>query len=77
MYCLSFCHLVNKRDHYGGYVSVHLRVREVDQLVPKSLYPTSSGNTYWQVETESSLLHGQPILSPPFSSTSCCAYRAM
>jgi len=49
---------------YRGYVSVHLRVREVDQLIPKSLYPSSSGNTYWQVETESSLLNGQlPQLS--------------
>ena len=37
---------------------VHLRIREVDQLIPKSLYPTSSGNTFWQVETESSLLNG-------------------
>jgi len=36
---------------------VHLRIREVDQLIPKSLYPTTSGNTYWQVESESSILN--------------------
>lgn len=40
-------------------LAVHLRIREVDQLVPKSLYPTTSGNTYWQVETEASLLNGK------------------
>jgi len=36
-------------------------VREVDQLIPKSLYPSTSGNTYWQVETESSLLNGASV----------------
>jgi len=49
------------------YVAVHLRVREVDQLVPKSLYPSSSGNTYWQVETESSLLSGLFVFLLPLS----------
>ncbi|KAK2140830.1 hypothetical protein LSH36_1236g00007 [Paralvinella palmiformis] len=38
---------------------VHLRIREVDQLIPKTLYPSSSGNTYWQVEAESSILNGR------------------
>ena len=38
---------------------VHLRIREVDQLIPKSLYPTTSGNTYWQVEAESGVLNCQ------------------
>jgi len=42
----------------GCSVAVHLRIREVDQLIPKSLYPTTSGNTYWQVEAESSVLNG-------------------
>ena len=39
-------------------VSVHLRVREVDQLIPKTLYPPSSAISYWQVETEQSILQG-------------------
>jgi len=39
--------------------AVHLRIREVDQLIPKSLYPTTSGNTYWQIEAESSILNCQ------------------
>ncbi len=39
--------------------AVHLRIREVDQLIPKSLYPSTSGNTYWQIEAESSILNGQ------------------
>ncbi|ESN99319.1 hypothetical protein HELRODRAFT_162842 [Helobdella robusta] len=40
---------------------VHLRIREVDQLVPKSLYPSTSGNTYWQIEGETSVLNGDVI----------------
>ena len=41
------------------YLIVHLRIRNVDQMVPKSLYPSSSGTTYWQVEAESSILQGR------------------
>ena len=40
-------------------VPVHLRIREVDQLIPKSLYPSTSANTYWQIEAESSILYGE------------------
>ncbi|KAI0227414.1 hypothetical protein LSAT2_022123 [Lamellibrachia satsuma] len=40
---------------------VHLRIREVDQLIPKSLYPPTSANTYWQIEAESSILYGEVI----------------
>ncbi len=40
-------------------IAVHLRIREVDQLIPKSLYPSTSGNTYWQIEAESSILNGK------------------
>ena len=43
---------------YGGFFSVHLRIRLVDQLIPKTLYPSTSGNTYWQIEAESSILSG-------------------
>lgn len=28
---------------------VHLRIREVDQLIPKTLYPSTSANCFWQV----------------------------
>jgi len=64
--------------------TVHLRVREVDQLVPKSLYPTTSGNTYWQVETESSLMNGLYSLyrqraapSPLLSIQSCILHPVL
>ncbi|CAH1798283.1 unnamed protein product [Owenia fusiformis] len=40
---------------------VHLRIREIDQLVPKTLYPSSSGITYWQVEAEQSILKGDVL----------------
>lgn len=40
-------------------LTVHLRIREIDQLCAKSLYPSSSANTYWQVEAESSVLCGK------------------
>ena len=43
---------------YGGFFLVHLRIRLVDQLIPKTLYPSTSGNTYWQIEAESSILSG-------------------
>ena len=43
-------------------IVVHLRIREVDQLIPKSLYPSTSGNTYWQIEAESSILNGIPLI---------------
>jgi len=50
--------------------AVHLRIREVDQLIPKSLYPTTSGNTYWQIEAESSILNCQYTLRYVFYSIS-------
>ncbi|CAH1798712.1 unnamed protein product [Owenia fusiformis] len=40
---------------------VHLRIREVDQLVPKTLYPSTSGITYWQIEAEQSILNGEVV----------------
>ena len=40
-------------------ILVHLRIREVDQLIPRSLYPSTSGSTYWQIESEQSLLNGK------------------
>ncbi|CAH1800294.1 unnamed protein product [Owenia fusiformis] len=40
---------------------VHLRLREVDQLKGKTLYPSTSGNTYWQIEKEDQKLHGEMI----------------
>ena len=40
-------------------IPVHLRIREVDQLIPKSLYPSTSANTYWQIEAEASILYGE------------------
>jgi len=51
--------LITERTWNECLSAVHLRIREVDQLIPKSLYPTTSGNTYWQVEAESSILHCQ------------------
>ncbi|XP_071176008.1 inositol 1,4,5-trisphosphate-gated calcium channel ITPR2-like isoform X12 [Mytilus edulis] len=37
---------------------VHFRIRVIDQHRPKSLSPSSSGITYWQIEAEHSILDG-------------------
>ncbi len=39
-------------------VSVHLRVRRQDGTVPKSMYPSTSAITYWQIEKEHNLIDG-------------------
>ncbi|RUS87050.1 hypothetical protein EGW08_005203, partial [Elysia chlorotica] len=40
---------------------VHFRIRAIDQHRPKSLSPSSSGITYWQVEAEHSVLDGDVL----------------
>ena len=40
------------------HISVHFRIRVIDQHRPKSLTPSTSGITYWQIEAEHSILHG-------------------
>ncbi|CAD5116200.1 DgyrCDS5116 [Dimorphilus gyrociliatus] len=40
---------------------VHLRIRPVDQMIAKTLYPSTSAITYWQIESESSVLNGHSI----------------
>ena len=40
------------------YFSVHLRVRQMDQKNPKSLFPSSSAITYWQVEMQEGPIAG-------------------
>lgn len=42
-------------------LTVHLRVRPVDLSIPKTLNPSSSAITYWQLEKEKSLLDGSAI----------------
>ncbi|XP_013381715.1 inositol 1,4,5-trisphosphate receptor type 3 isoform X4 [Lingula anatina] len=37
---------------------VHLRIREIDQLNPRTLSPPNSAITYWQVEPEDTILNG-------------------
>lgn len=39
-------------------VSVHFRVRVMDQHRPKTLSPSTSGITYWQIEAEHSIIDG-------------------
>lgn len=39
--------------------SVHLRVRQMDQKNPKSLFPSSSAITYWQVEMQEGPIAGK------------------
>ncbi|XP_074663089.1 inositol 1,4,5-trisphosphate-gated calcium channel ITPR3-like [Tubulanus polymorphus] len=41
---------------------VHLRIRDIDQLNPKTLSPSTSGITYWQIEPESSTINGDILL---------------
>ncbi|CAD5113406.1 DgyrCDS2578 [Dimorphilus gyrociliatus] len=40
---------------------VHLRIRPVDQNIPKTLFPSTSAITYWQVELLSSNLDGSEV----------------
>lgn len=37
---------------------VHFRIRVIDQHKPRSLSPSTSGITYWQIEAEHSILDG-------------------
>ncbi|XP_076109900.1 inositol 1,4,5-trisphosphate-gated calcium channel ITPR2-like isoform X1 [Mytilus galloprovincialis] len=41
--------------------NVHFRIRAFDPYNPKTISPTSSGITYWQIEAESSILNGDVI----------------
>ncbi|CAL1535481.1 unnamed protein product, partial [Lymnaea stagnalis] len=36
---------------------VHFRIRVMDQHKPRTLSPPSSGNTFWQIEAETSILY--------------------
>ena len=47
---------VNQRLYMS---TVHLRRREMDPSAPRTMYPSSSGITYWQVEDEHSILYGK------------------
>ncbi|XP_052817063.1 inositol 1,4,5-trisphosphate receptor type 3-like isoform X2 [Mya arenaria] len=40
---------------------VHFRIRVIDQHRPKSLSPSTSGITYWQIEAEHSILDGDVL----------------
>ncbi|XP_035825085.1 inositol 1,4,5-trisphosphate receptor type 3 isoform X3 [Aplysia californica] len=40
---------------------VHFRIRAIDQHRPKSLSPSTSGITYWQVEAEHSIFDGDVL----------------
>ncbi|XP_050396213.1 inositol 1,4,5-trisphosphate receptor type 1 [Patella vulgata] len=40
---------------------VHFRLRAIDQHRPKSLSPSTSGLTYWQIEAEHSILDGDVL----------------
>ncbi|XP_055890997.1 inositol 1,4,5-trisphosphate receptor-like isoform X3 [Biomphalaria glabrata] len=40
---------------------VHFRIRAIDQHRPKSLSPSTSGITYWQLEAEHSILDGDVL----------------
>ncbi|XP_064627454.1 inositol 1,4,5-trisphosphate receptor type 1-like isoform X9 [Lineus longissimus] len=41
---------------------VHLRIREIDQLNPKTLSPSTSAITYWEIEQENSVISGDVLL---------------
>jgi hypothetical protein len=43
---------------YICFVSVHFRIRAFDPYNPKTISPSTSGITYWQIEAESSILDG-------------------
>ena len=38
--------------------SVHFRVRAMDQHKPRTLSPPTSGNTFWVIEAEKGIFHG-------------------
>ncbi|XP_064638655.1 inositol 1,4,5-trisphosphate receptor type 3-like isoform X2 [Lineus longissimus] len=40
---------------------VHLRVRVMDQNNPKTLFPSSSALTYWQIEFEEGIISGEVV----------------
>ena len=40
---------------------VHLHVRKIDLSKPKTNYPSTSSNTYWEVETENGITNGNTI----------------
>lgn len=42
---------------------VHFRIRVIDQHKPRSLSPSTSGITYWQIEAEHSILDGTLLLT--------------
>jgi len=44
------------------FTSVHFRIRVIDQHRPKSLSPSTSGITYWQIEAEHSILDGNDTI---------------
>lgn len=50
--------------HCSNMISVHFRVRAIDQHRPKSLSPSTSGITYWQIEAEHSILDGEAASFP-------------
>ena len=39
--------------------SVHLRIREQNHADTRTLYPPRSGFTYWQVESEKTIVDGR------------------
>lgn len=47
-------------------IPVHLRIRSVDQSKPRTLFPSTSAITYWQVEMEDGALNGGPDSSQSF-----------
>ena len=49
-------------------VTVHLRMRPVDQSNPKTLFPSSSAVTYWQIELQEGAVAGR------FPSSSAVTY---
>ena len=51
--------LFNPITHILCLFTVHFRIRVIDQHRPKSLSPSTSGITYWQVEAEHSILDGK------------------
>ncbi|XP_078335085.1 inositol 1,4,5-trisphosphate-gated calcium channel ITPR2-like [Crassostrea virginica] len=40
---------------------VHFRIRVMDQHKPRTLSPPTSGNTFWQIESENSILNGDVL----------------
>ncbi|KAK2143258.1 hypothetical protein LSH36_859g02062 [Paralvinella palmiformis] len=41
--------------------TVHLRLREVDPMIPSTMRPSTSGITYWQIEDEHTIIYGGPL----------------